>query len=381
LIVFNLINGALTMNRRNFISRNLAAALSGAALGTSIASPARAAPEETTKISGPRGKPLRIGMIELDTSHADSLARAIGELEGAELSAVINRGLVYGKQRTEKFVTDHKVKHLCKSLEEMVPLVDVALSIGVNWENHVSDAEPFIKAGKPTFIDKPVVGQEADARRLMELVARYKTPVFGGSTYRYADNLIQFKQEFQKRTDKVALTVYGKINSHGRDDMLDLIYYGIHGTEIMQELMGLGAVSVSYLDFYRKQHIIHVHYDDKPPVVLILGWARNVNEVALLTDTNIQNLVPRGGEAYWKILSGMAESITTRKTDKPISEPVEACRILIAAQKSRILGRKVYLAELTEADGFDGKKFGLEYARFRAMSREETRNWRGAEHR
>ena len=369
------------MNRRNFLARNLAVAFSGAALGTTITGRARAAAGEKTRISGPGGRALRIGMIELDTSHADGLAREIAGLEGAELTAVINRGLVYGKDRTDKFVSEHKVKHICKTLEEMVPLVDVALSIGVNWENHVSDAEPFIKAGKPVFIDKPVIGRESDARRLMELVARYKTPVFGGSTYRYQDNLPPFKQEFQQRTDKVALTVYGKINSHGRDDMLDLIYYGIHGTEVMQELMGLGAVSVNYLDFYRKQHIIHVHYDDRPPVILMLGWARNQNEVALLTDKSIESLVPGGGETYSKILSAMAESITTRKTDRPISEQVEACRILIAAQKSRILGRKVYLAELTEADGFNGKKFGLEYARFRAMSRQQLRNWREAEHR
>lgn len=369
------------MNRRNFLTRNLAAALSGAALGASITGRAKAATGEKPGISGPGGKPLLVGMIELDTSHADSLARAIGELEGAELTAVINRGLVYGKQRTDNFVSEHKVKHVCKTLDEMVPLVDVAFSIGVNWENHVSDAEPFIKAGKPVFIDKPVIGRESDARTLMELVARYKSPVFGGSTFRYQDTLVQFKKGFQKRADKVALTVYGKINSHGRDDMLDLIYYGIHGTEIMQELMGLGAVSVSYLDFFRKQHIIHVHYDDRPPVILMLGWARNQNEVALLTDTSIENLVPGGGEPYSKILSGMAESITTRKADRVISEQVEACRILIAAQKSRILGRKVYLAELTAADGFNGKKFGLEYARFRAMSREELRDWRGTEHR
>jgi len=322
---------------------------------------------------------LRIGMVELDTSHADSLARAISNLQGAELTAVINRGLVYGKERTEKFMKDYKVQHLCNCLEEMIPLVDVALVIGVNWENHITDAEPFIKAGVPVFIDKPCVGREIDARKLMKLAVHYRTPIFGGSTYRYADNLIEFKKQFKSRRDKVTLTVYGKINSHGRDDMLDLIYYGIHGTEIMQELIGLGAVKVNYLDFYRKQHLIHVHYDDKPPVILCLGWARNHNEIALLTDKSLETLVPEGGDSYARILSLMARSITTRRADRPISEQLEACRILIAAKKSRELGREVYLAELTEEDGFDGKKFGLEYARFRNMSREQQRNWRESE--
>jgi len=176
------------MQRRDFIGRNFAFALSGAALASALTpgpGKAQTASAEKTRVSRPGGGALRIGLIELDTSHADGLAQAIAGIEGVELTAIINRGLVYGKERTQKFAADFKVKHVCDTLEQMVPLVDVAFSIGVNWDNHVSDAEPFIKAGVPVFIDKPVVGSEAEARRLLELVTRYKTPVFGGSTYRY----------------------------------------------------------------------------------------------------------------------------------------------------------------------------------------------------
>jgi hypothetical protein len=370
------------MKRRNFIGRNLSLAASAAALGAAFqqkAGTAEARPEEATsavKISGPGGKPLRIGMVELDTSHADTLAQAISKIQGAELSAVLNRGLVYGKERTDKFVKDYNVRHVSKTCEEMIALVDIALVIGVNWENHVADAEPFIAAGIPVFVDKPCVGSEKDARRLLELEVKYKTPVFGGSTYRYADTLIGFKREFVKRSDGVALTVYGKINSHSRDDMLDLIYYGIHGTEIMQELMGLGAVKVNYIDFYRKQHTIFVDYDNRPTVILMLGWALKSNELAFLTKTAVERLAPSGGNSYERILALMAESIATRRADRPIAEQLEACRILIAAKKSRILGRPVYLSELEDDDGFDGKEFGLEYARFRSLSTEEQGIWR-----
>ncbi|OGG01546.1 MAG: hypothetical protein A3F83_11315 [Candidatus Glassbacteria bacterium RIFCSPLOWO2_12_FULL_58_11] len=370
------------MQRRDFIGRNFAFALSGAALASALTpgpGKAQTASAEKTRVSRPGGGALRIGLIELDTSHADGLAQAIAGIEGVELTAIINRGLVYGKERTQKFAADFKVKHVCDTLEQMVPLVDVAFSIGVNWDNHVSDAEPFIKAGVPVFIDKPVVGSEAEARRLLELVTRYKTPVFGGSTYRYADNLPDYKAAFQKRRDRVALTVYGKINSHSRFDMLDLIYYGIHGTELMEELMGPGALSVNYLDFHRKQHLIHVHFDDRPPVVLVLGWARDHNEAVLLTDKELESFVPQGGEAYGKIFSAMAESITTRRADRQIEEQLEPCRILIAAQKSRELGRPVFLTELTVEDGFDGDQFGMEYSRFRNLSREEQVNWRESE--
>ncbi|MBW7996884.1 MAG: hypothetical protein FVQ81_10035 [Candidatus Glassbacteria bacterium] len=367
------------MKRRKFIGTHLAAAAGAAVIGNALAGRAAAQTSAPLKVSRPGGGALRVGLLELDTSHADTFARAIAAVEGAELVAITNRGMVYGQERTDKFVADYKVKQVCDSPEQMVPLVDVAFSIAVNWESHVRDAEPFITAGKPVFIDKPVVGTERDARKLLELSAKYRTPIFGGSTYRYAPNLPAFKKEFQARDDRVNVTVYGHINSHSRYDMLDLIYYGIHGTELAQEVMGPGALSVNYVDFYRKQHLIHVRYDGRPPVVLNLGWARNENEIVLLTDHELVSFVPDHGSPYPAILSGLAGSIATRRADKPINEQVEACRILIAAGKSRELGRPVALSELEPDDGFDGEEFALEYARFRNLPREVTGPWRGNE--
>jgi len=367
------------MQRRNFIKENLVLAISGAALAAplrGLRGEAQAAPPGAERIRAPGGRILRIGLIELDTSHSDTFGRVIAGIEGVELSAVLNRGLVYGSGRTEKFVEDHEVKHVCTTTEQMVPLVDVALVVGCNWESHVTDAEPFIAAGKPVFIDKPCVGTEADARRLLELQLKYKTPVFGGSTFRYSADLQEFKKSYQSRSDKVALTVYGKINSHSRNHMHDLIYYGIHGTEAMQEVVGPGASAVNYLDFYRKEHIIHVRYEDRPPVILMLGYALKGPQLVLLADKGIEQLIPSEGNGYFKLLSNMAESLASGRADRPIYEQVEACRILIAAKKSRILGRAVYLDELEPEDGFDGKAFGLEYARFRNLQRKQGQSGR-----
>ncbi len=364
------------MQRRKFIAAQLGAAAGAVLLGGTLTGRASAQPSGAAAVSRPGGGPLRVGLIELDTSHADTFARGIAATPGAQLTAVLNSGMVYGKKRTEKFIAEHKVKTVCSTPAEMAPLVDVAFSIAVNWENHVRDAEPFIASGKPVFIDKPVVGTERDARALIALSARYHTPIFGGSTYCWAPNLPAFAREFRAREDRVNLTVYGHINSHSRYDMLDLIYYGIHGAELACYLLGPGATSVNYVDFYRKQHIIHVRYDGRPPVILNLGWARNHNEAVLLTDNELISFVPETGNPYPGIVAAMARSITTRRAPRPITEQVEACRILIAAGKSRRLGRPVSITELTEADGYSGKEFGHEYARFRNLPREVTGSWR-----
>jgi virulence factor len=370
----------LPMQRRAFISRNLVLAVSAPTLAVPLLGRAEQADSRTEipKVSGPGGRTLRVGLVELDTSHADTIAAAMARLEGVEIAAVTNRGLVYGPERTAKFVADYKVKKVCRTVEEMAPLVDVALVLGVDWNSHVADAEPFIRAGVPVFVDKPCVGSEADARRLLELRVKYGTPVFGGSTYRYNRAFQDFRQRYGGMKDKVALTIYGKINSHSRDDMLDLIYYGIHGVEVMGEVAGPGAVRVSYLDFYRKQHLIHVHYDNRPPVILMLGWALKISQAALLTGSTVETVAPSAdeGAVYPTILSRMAASIATRREDRPIDEQIESCRILIAAQKSRDLGRPVFLTELEPEDGFDGGRFGLEYSRFRNLPPAEQGRWR-----
>ncbi|MCE5270581.1 hypothetical protein LLH00_04785 [bacterium] len=370
------------MQRRQFVRRNLALAAAAPFISPLSAGAVEAGSQpESFSAAHPSGRPLRLGLVQLDTSHPDSISAALKERTDIQIAAVFDRGLVYGPERTAAYAADNGVKHVCKTLEEMVPLVDVAMVLGVDWDNHVSDAEPFIRAGVPVFIDKPVVGCEADARRLLELRTKYLTPVFGGSTYRYNEAFLALKEKMSHLEDKVALTVYGKINSHSRNDMLDLMYYGIHGVETMSEVLGPGALTVNYLDFYRKQHLIHVHYDNRPPVMLVLGWALSNTQAVLLTDTAVENVEPTVNEGliYPRIMAGMARSIVDRREDRPVDETLEACRVLIAAQKSRTLGRPVTLSELEPGDGFDGDEFALEYRRFRNLSSDERHNWREGE--
>lgn len=356
------------MLRRDFIGNQIGLLATGLTLGVPFAQRLLAQSRAT--------KTIRVGMVELDTTHSDTFARVLKNIPGMELSAVINRGAVYGAERTEQFVKDFSVPHVCETVEEMLEYVDCGLVVGVNWENHVSDAEPFIVAGKPVFIDKPVIGRECDARYLMSLASKYQTPIYGGSTVRYSANLPEYKQKVEKRKDRVSFTVYGVVNSHSHYDMLDLMYYGIHGAELMEEVMGPGALSVNYIDFYRKEHIIHVKYDDRPPVILMLGWISERHRITMLTDKGPEDWVPDSTGDHEGMFNALAKGIETGRPDRPINEQIEACRILIAADKSRKLGRRVYLSELDESDGFSGKIFAKEYSEFRHLPRAEQVIWR-----
>ena len=96
---------------------------------------------------------------------------------------------------------------------------------------------PFIKAGKPVFIDKPVIGNLKDTETLKKLVddGAY---ILGSSSARHADEIQAFlKKPVEERGEIVS--IFGTCG-------VDEFNYSIHIVEIFAEIAGAKAVSCSF---------------------------------------------------------------------------------------------------------------------------------------
>ena len=134
-------------------------------------------------------KPLRAGMIGLDTSHVPAFAKlfngpkATGELAGIRIVAGYPGGTDFGpsKTRVAKFTEDLRGMgvEIVDSIPKLLEKVDVVFLESVDGRIHLKEATPVIKAGKPLFIDKPAAGSLADAIAIFDLAAKHKvaTPV------------------------------------------------------------------------------------------------------------------------------------------------------------------------------------------------------------
>ena len=133
---------------------------------------------------------MKIGGVSLDTSHP------LGFAEELEKSGIpmryeyeCNKGF-RGEEETQWFLKRFQVKE-AKTIEEMVDKVDIGFIQSCNWEKHLDLAMPFIKAGKPVFIDKPIIGSVKDANRLRELVKKGAV-IYGASAMRYIKDITDF---------------------------------------------------------------------------------------------------------------------------------------------------------------------------------------------
>ena len=129
-------------------------------------------------------KPLRAGIIGLDTSHVPAFTRLFnnpksdGDLTGITVVAGYPGGtdMPASKNRVEKFTEQVQAMgvEIVDSIPKLLEKVDVILLESVDGRIHLAEAREAFKAGKPVFIDKPLAGTLAEAIVIFELAKQHK---------------------------------------------------------------------------------------------------------------------------------------------------------------------------------------------------------------
>jgi predicted dehydrogenase len=199
-------------------------------------------------------KPLRAGIIGLDTSHVVAFTKLLnGPTPKAEVSGVRivaaypggspdipssrDRVAGYAKDLSEKFGVA-----IVASIDELLERVDVVLLESVDGRPHLEQARPVFKAHKPVFIDKPVAGTLADAIAIYDLARASGTPCFSSSSLRYSPGIVALRDN-AKVGEVLGCDTFGPCSLEEHHP--DLFWYGVHGVESLYTIMGTGCESVS----------------------------------------------------------------------------------------------------------------------------------------
>ncbi len=200
-------------------------------------------------------KPLKVGIIGLDTSHATAFTGALNNkpknpedvprLAGARVTHAYPQGspdIESSTKRVPEYTA--KVKELgveiVGSIETLVANVDAVLLETNDGRPHLAQLLPVLQAKKPVFIDKPIAASLADVIRILDAAKKAGVPLFSASSLRYG-----------RGSQAVRAGSIGKVKSAEtfspaslEPSHPDLFWYGIHGVESLFTVMGPGCVSV-----------------------------------------------------------------------------------------------------------------------------------------
>lgn len=295
---------------------------------------------------------IRIGLVDLDTSHPKTFTAILNTMPDVKVNALWDGRDVWPEGYDAQFAKENDVPNVCKRLEDMLEQVDAVMIHGANWDKHLDKAFPFIQAGKPVLIDKPMVGKARDIYGLLELQAAHRTPIYGGSALRYAEEISSLQREASQ---------FGEISSLVATGPGDFFSYGIHTMEMAQGLIGTGATCVEYVAEY-KSCFVTVTYHNGFVLVLQLQQPHQEWSLSLYTATGLRTKVIDQSNVYEPFLRNFISLVKGDDISYSLEAPLEAVKIHIAAKLSRQHGGKIYLAEVPAEEGFDGAAFAAEYA-------------------
>ena len=294
----------------------------------------------------------RIGLVDLDTSHPKTFTKILNAMPGVKVNALWDGRDVWPEGYDERFAKENDIPHVCKRLEDMIEHVDAVMVHGVNWDKHVDRAYPFIEAGKPVLIDKPMVGKVRDIYTLLELHVTHGTPVYGGSALRYAQEIGMIRSQ----ADRVGEVLTAIATGPG-----DFFSYGIHTAELAQGMVGTGAHYVEHVA-ENKSSFVSVTYHNGFVLVLQLQQPFHEWSMCLYSTTGMHTLRVDPTRIYEPYLQNFINIVNKQDVSFSLEAPLEAVKILIAAKLSRQHGGKIYLSEVPADEGFDGAAYAAEYA-------------------
>ncbi len=187
---------------------------------------------------------MKIGIIGSDNSHAAAFAKAINvdKLAGFEDVQVSH---IWGMKddETQEKVQKGQIPYVVTNPADMLNQIDAVMIVLRHGGRHLEYARPFLEAGIPIFIDKPLACSTVDARKILELANKKEFPLTSFSMVRYDSAIQNLKQNLsgigKTWTGDVAGVITPNANEYG-----GMIFYGIHTTELMLEIFGYGVEKI-----------------------------------------------------------------------------------------------------------------------------------------
>lgn len=170
------------------------------------------------------GDIYRIGIVGLDTSHSEHFAEILTNEPETTVEGIWDGGDVRSKSYVSEFCRSNDAERY-EQPEALADDVDAAMVLTVNWDQHRPMAETFLRAGVPTFVDKPLAGSVADVDAIRTVAHETDTPLFGGSAVPFHPSIDDMRAD------------------DGPHDLFtagynDPFYYGVHLTDTARRICG-----------------------------------------------------------------------------------------------------------------------------------------------
>ncbi len=223
-----------------------------------------------------------------------------------------------------------QIDTIASRAEDVIGEVDAVLVATDKGFEHVERARPFIEAGIPVFVDKPLCDNRADLETFARWIAEGR-PIASSSAMRYAKELVPYHG---------ATFEFGPLRHVGMTMAKKWETYGIHALEAIYPIVGPGFATVRNIGD-ASRNVVHLTHRDGIDVVLTVTGDMT-GGAGLITLAGTKGGVQlRMGDTYRAFrdqLVAFVDYLRDGRPRVPFAETRELMQLLIAGIESREQG-------------------------------------------
>jgi predicted dehydrogenase len=238
-------------------------------------------------------------------------------------------------ESTKKLCAACHIPNRVDDYQEFLGNVDAVIIARDDYETHLQMAQPFLTAGLPVFVDKPLSLDVSELRAFKPYLE--KGQLMSCSGMRYARELDEPRAE---------LAGYGKLKLIRGAIVLSWEKYGVHLLEAILAVTPRHPVSVRMLPAEHASAVVRL--DDGVPIQIdALGECARTFRIELFgTERTGTFDITDNFSMFRRMLWQFAESIRTGRPAIPPERTLEVMRVLIAGRIARAENREVHLNEI-----------------------------------
>ena len=210
----------------------------------------------------------------------------------------------------------------CTTIAELCEKSDgIVILSPTNPEYHLGYAKQVLPFGKPTFIDKPVAVNEAEAREIFALAEKYHAPCYSSSALRYARELKDVKAP-------TFIATTGGITTYEE--------YIIHQIEMVVATLGIGATGVRAVKMGELVHF-EISYPDARSANMTMTGDPMMPFTAILGNAKERKFREITSDFFYDAYADMVRFFADGKVSFDPAEVMEVAKIrdmTLAAVKS-----------------------------------------------
>jgi len=283
----------------------------------------------------------RLAVIGVGTSHSSdfvSLINGIGREPIGSARVVI--AFDEDESKAREFANRYRIERVIADPSELTGKVDAALVLYPSVEiahNHVKYAQMLLKQGIPTFADKPLADNYADAMSVLDLARSTGTPFISCSALRYAVEL----EELVKKLGGPGELRGGSFKGPGH-----LVDYGIHLVEAVHAAFGPGIDHV-YCESDGNRDVGLMSYEDGRRIVIhVLRDCQYQFHTVLYSRSDWGQATISDPVFYARMLDAFLGMLESGTPAIPYDHTEEVLATIFALKLSAESGRPMRLEEL-----------------------------------